>query len=229
MIAAAPTTLEQALGHRFKDPGLLRAALTHSSAGEDHNYERLEFLGDRVVGLVITELLFEKFPAESEGDLAKRLAALVQGSVLAEIALTIDLGSYIIFSDAEAQAGGGRNENILSDVLEAVIGALYREAGLAHCRTILEKLWGQRLYDMKTPPQHPKTALQEWAQARGLPLPLYKVVAQHGPDHAPLFDVELSLPGHAAVTAQGASRQDAEKEAARLFMLQALKNQGASR
>jgi ribonuclease-3 len=218
MIAAPVETLQKKLDHCFRDPNVLRAALTHSSAGDDYNYERLEFLGDRVLGLVITELLFEKFPHEAEGDLAKRLAALVQGSLLAEVAHEMDLGAYIIFSDAEAQAGGAKNDNILSDVLEAVLGALYLEAGLAHCRTVIEKLWGTRLYDMKTPPQHPKTALQEWAQAKALPLPIYKVSAQHGPDHAPLFDIELSVQGYQPITAQGASRQDAEKEAARLFM-----------
>lgn len=218
MTAAPAAKLEKALGHSFQDPGLLRDALTHSSAGNAKNYERLEFLGDRVLGLVISELLYEKFPGEAEGDLAKRLAALVQGSLLAEVAQEINLGAYVIFSDAEAQAGGAKNENILSDVMEAVLGALYLDGGLERCRLLIEGLWAGRLYDMKTPPQHPKTELQEWAQGRGLPLPVYKITAQHGPDHAPVFEIELSVRGYDAVTAQGPTRQDAEKAAAGAFM-----------
>lgn len=212
--------LEKKLGHKFKDKELLSNALTHSSTGGGRDYERLEFLGDRVLGLVIAETLYQKFPDEAEGDLAKRLAALVQGELLAAIATEIYLGAYIRFSDAEAQAGGAKNNNILSDVFESVIGALYLDSGLDACRTLIARLWDDKFHAMKTPPQHPKTSLQEWAQGKGLPLPVYKIVAQHGPDHAPVFDIELTVKGFKPVLAQGRTRQDAEKNAARAFFEQ---------
>jgi ribonuclease III len=209
--------LEKQLGHRFQNKALIKDALTHSSTNEDTNYERLEFLGDRVLGLVIANALYEKFPDEAEGDLAKRLAALVQGELLAVIALEMKLGKFIILSDAEAQAGGAENENILSDVFEAIIGALYLDGGFEKCKVLIEKLWTDKFFEMKTPPQHPKTVVQEWAQGQGLPLPSYKILNQHGPDHAPLFDVQLTIKGYEPVTAQGSSRQEAEKQAAKMF------------
>jgi ribonuclease-3 len=209
--------LEKQLGHKFKDKDILSQALTHSSTGEDKDYERLEFLGDRVLGLVIARFLYDKFPDEAEGDLAKRLAALVQGELLADIATEMELGNYIVFSSAEAQAGGARNENILSDVFEALVGALYIDSGFEKCRALIESLWADKFDKMKTPPQHPKTLLQEWAQGKGLPLPVYKILEQHGPDHAPLFDVQLSVKGYEPLIAQGRSRQEAEKEAAAEF------------
>jgi ribonuclease-3 len=212
--------LEALIGHRFEDKALLKAALTHSSTGALKNYERLEFLGDRVLGLVIAELLYRRFPDEKEGDLARRLAALVQGSFLAGIAQEMALGRYIDFSDAEAHAGGADNENILSDVFESLIGALYLDAGFSTCQTLIEKFWLDRLDLMNKPPQHPKTHLQEWAQAQGLPLPEYKIIGQHGPDHAPIFDIELHVQGYPVLTAQGRSRQAAEKTVAEKFISQ---------
>ena len=210
--------LEKKIGHRFHDSSLLQSALTHSSSGQRSNYERLEFLGDRVLGLIIAQALFQKFPEENEGDLAKRLAALVQGSMLATIASAIQLGDHILLSDAEKSAGGAANENILADVFEAMLGALYLDGGFAACERLVTTLWADHFYDMKTPPLHPKTAVQEWAQAKGLPLPLYEVVAQHGPDHAPVFVIRLTVAGHAPVQAEGRSRQAAEKEAAAQFL-----------
>ena len=218
MAVLSSDLLEKNIGHDFKDKSLLRDALTHSSTGHEKNYERLEFLGDRVLGLVITEMLFAKFPDESEGDLAKRLAALVQGSMLAVVARQINLGAYVVFSVAEREAGGAENENILSDVFEALIGALYLDGGFKKCHDLVESLWEGHFFDMKAPPQHPKTALQEWAQGSGLPLPVYEIAGQSGPDHAPVFDVKLSVKGHKALIAQGRSRQEAEKEAALAFL-----------
>lgn len=212
--------LEALIGHCFEDKALLKAALTHSSTGALKNYERLEFLGDRVLGLVIAELLYRRFPDEKEGDLARRLAALVQGSFLAGIAQEMALGRYIDFSDAEAHAGGADNENILSDVFESLIGALYLDAGFSKCQTLIEQFWLDRLDLMNKPPQHPKTHLQEWAQAQGLPLPEYKIIGQHGPDHAPIFDIELHVQGYPVLTAQGRSRQAAEKTVAEKFISQ---------
>lgn len=211
--------LQTRIGYRFKNPGLLQQALTHSSTGADRNYERLEFLGDRVLGLIVSDILFDKFPDEAEGDLAKRLASLVQGAFLARRAQDLDLGTFLNLSDAERSAGGSENDHILADAVEALIGAIYLDSrDLSVCRAFIEKLWGDAFYTMQKPPQHPKTALQEWLQAQGLPLPNYKITGQSGPDHAPVFEIELKIRGHQAVIAQGRSRQEAEKEAARLFM-----------
>lgn len=210
--------LESLIGYSFKDKALLHTAMTHSSTGADFNYERLEFLGDRVLGLVVSEMLYEKFKNEKEGDLAKRLASLVQGSWLAKVAEEIHLGDYMSFSISERESGGDHNENILSDGMESLIGALYLDADLKTCRAFIEKFWGDAFYQMKKPPQHPKTALQEWAQGKGLPLPTYKIVGQSGPDHAPLFNIEVSVSGYASVTAEGRSRQLGEKAAAKAFV-----------
>lgn len=210
--------LEKLIGYEFQNKLLLKTAMTHSSTGEDINYERLEFLGDRVLGLVVSEILYEKFTDEKEGDLAKRLASLVQGSWLAKIAGDIHLGDYMEFSEAERGGGGVENENILADGMEALIGAIYLDSGLPQCRAFIEEFWGDAFYEMKKPPQHPKTALQEWAQGQGLPLPTYKIVGQSGPDHAPIFDVRLQVHGYDDLVAQGRSRQIAEKEAAQEFM-----------
>lgn len=212
--------LEQELGHDFIDQNILKTALTHASTGNSNNYERLEFLGDRVLGLSIAELLYERFPNEPEGDMAKRLAALVQGKLLAKIARKINLGNYINLSDAERTAGGAENENILADVFEAMLGALYLDANYKTCLILIERLWEDIFYDMKAPPQHPKTLLQEWAQGQGLSLPEYKIIKQSGPDHAPLFDVQLCVQNYKAIIAQGASRQEAEKQAAHNFLIQ---------
>jgi len=212
------TRIEGITGHTMQNMDLLHAALTHSSTGAKRNYERLEFLGDRVLGLVVAETLFAKFPDEPEGHMAKRLAALVQGSFLAIIAREINLGDSIKFSESEAASGGADNDNILADVMEAIIGALYVEAGLEPCQKLIMTLWGDRFDTMLKPPQHPKTGVQEWAQARNLPLPRYDIKSQTGPDHAPIFEIELTVQGHEPVMAVGKSRQDAEKAAAQTFL-----------
>ena len=210
--------LQEKIQYRFTDQELLRVALTHSSTGEKNNYERLEFLGDRVLGLVIASLLFERFPDEKEGDLAKRLASLVQGRTLAKLSAQISLGDYIYFSDAEAAAGGAENDHILADVFESVIGALYLDGGFKECQRLIDTYWKNILHTMEEPPQHPKTAIQEWAQAKGLPLPLYEIIGQTGPDHAPEFQVRLIVKGHEEIMATGRSRAEAEKRAAAEFM-----------
>lgn len=219
--------LAEKTGHRFRNPALLKTALTHASTGAKLNYERLEFLGDRVLGLAVAELLYAHFPGESEGDLALRLAALVQGKFLAGIAHEIGLGDHIALSPSEAQAGGAAKENILADVLEALIGALYLDAGLDQCRAFIAGIWTERLHLSARPPQHPKTRLQEWAQGAKLPLPAYKVTGRSGPDHAPAFVVELYIEGHPPLSAQGPSRQAAEREVAALF-LQKIETETAS-
>lgn len=218
--------LETRIGHTFENSDLLKTALTHSSTGADNNYERLEFLGDRVLGLVIAELLYARFPEEKEGDLARRLAALVQGSFLAKRSIELELGQYIAFSEGEAHAGGAENEHILADVFESLIGALYLDAGFEKCQALIHELWENNLEVMKEPPLHPKTRIQEWAQSLGLPLPAYEIVEQTGPDHAPVFKVAITVSGYDIMLAEGKSRQVAEKEAARVF-LNMLENKGA--
>ncbi len=210
--------LQEKIEYKFKDLVLLQTALTHSSTGETKNYERLEFLGDRVLGLVIASLLFRRFPDEKEGDMAKRLASLVQGQTIADVSQGISLGDFILFSDAEAASGGAKNDHILADVFEAVIGAIYLDGGFDECKKLIEKHWQDVLHTMRRPPQHPKTAIQEWAQSKGLPLPVYEIVSQSGPDHAPKFEVKLSIKGHDPIFSKGRSRAEAEKQAAADFM-----------
>lgn len=207
--------LEARIGHRFSDELLLRAALTHSSAGDAENYERLEFLGDRVLGLAMADLLYGMFPDESEGELARRLAALVQCSTLARVARGLDLGCALIVSGGAAAAD---NENILADSLEALLGALYLDAGFLPCRALVETLWREEIRADVSPPRDPKTALQEWAQGRGLPLPVYEIAGREGPDHAPVFTISVSVKGHPPQQATGGSRRAAEKSAAQILL-----------
>lgn len=210
--------LQDHLGHHFNEAWPLEKALTHSSAGGTYNYERLEFLGDRVVGLALAHTLFKVFPDENEGDMAKRHAALVQGKMLAKIARELDLGALMQLSDAERAAGGANNDNILADGLEALIGALYIDGGFAVCQQAIEKLWGDRVKTMRRPPQDPKTALQEWAQARALSLPLYEMVGRSGPDHAPIFEIRVKVGDYPPWAAKGTSRRAAEKLAAAMLL-----------
>ncbi len=210
--------LQDSIEYHFKDRELLRRALTHSSTGAEKNYERLEFLGDRVVGLVVADILLATFPDESEGDLAKRHAALVQGKMLAKLARLVKLGDAMQLSDAERAAGGSENDNILADGLEGVIGALYLDGGLGPSIKMVTRLWGNSIHIMKAPPQDPKTALQEWAQARALPLPVYELAGKEGPDHAPTFEIKVTVSGFPPWSSKGASRRKAEKEAAGMLL-----------
>lgn len=219
--------LEDALDYTFKDRALLTKALTHSSTGRNRNYERLEFLGDRVLGLVMAHILFETFSEEDEGGLAKRHSALVQGRTLADIAGEKGVGPAIIMSDSERESGGEENENILADVMEALLAAVYLDGGLDPAAAVIKAWWGERVHTLDKAPQDPKTALQEWVQARGLPLPGYEIVERSGPDHAPVFTVEVRVLAEEPVRAQGASRRQAEKNAAE-DMLRRLKKQKKS-
>ncbi len=217
--------LTDRLGHGFRDSELLRCALTHASAtrgpgGNLISYERLEFLGDRVLGLIIAKLVFGRFPEEPEGDLARRLAALVRKETLAEVATQLGLGSCIDFGPGEQDGGGAENPSVLADACEAVIGALYLDGGLSVAERFVLSYWTPFLEAEDTPPQDAKTALQEWAQGRALPLPAYREVAREGPPHEPLFTVEVRVEGHEPATAKGRSKRIAEQAAAESLLAQ---------
>jgi len=222
----APAALAAILGHDFKQPDLLALALTHPSVAGDsgnddarlRNYERLEFLGDRVLGLAIAELLIHRFPEEREGGLARRHTQLVRKEALARVAGAIDLGDYLTLSRGEEEAGGRRNPAILADCCEAVIAALFLDGGMPAAERFIHEYWVPIMDAAAVPPMDVKTALQEWTQARALPLPDYKVVASEGPDHRPVFAVEVSIHGQAGVTATGSSKRAAEKAAARKLL-----------
>lgn len=212
------STLEDKIGYTFKNRDWLERALTHSSSMDDKNYERLEFLGDRVLGLVMAEALFTHFPDESEGGLARRHSALVQGRTIALLGQQNGIGEYIIMSVAERASGGGEKENIVADVMEAMLGAIFLDAGLDAAKEVILRLWGENIDTLSDAPQDPKTELQEWVQARGLPLPLYEIVEKSGPDHAPEFVIEVRVEGEKPITANGPSRRQAEKTAARVML-----------
>ena len=215
--------LEAVIGYQFKDKHWAERALTHSSTNDDYNYQRLEFLGDRVLGLVVAEQLFNRFKKEREGGLAKRHTALIRGRTCAMIGRAHGLQKFMILSQAEEDGGGRENDHIIADIVESLLGAIYIDGGYEAAKNCVLKLWGDNIETLKTAPQDPKTELQEWVQARGLSLPLYKIIKKDGPDHAPLFTLQVVIDGHDAITADGPSRRQAEKTAARQ-MLRILKN-----
>lgn len=207
--------LEARLAHKFDDRKLLDAALTHASAADaESTYERLEFLGDRVLGLVIADFLMRRHPDENEGDLARRFAALVDRDSLAVIAGQLNLGAYLRLSTGEEAAGIRRNASVLADAMEAVIGAIYRDGGLEAARPIVEHLWLALADRNVEPPMDVKTVLQELVQSKGGGLPRYREIARSGPDHRPVFTVEVTVDGATPARGQGASKQAAERAAA---------------
>jgi ribonuclease III len=213
------TVLEERVGYRFKDGALLDCALTHISAlkgarNRAGSYQRLEFLGDHVLGLVISDVLFRAFPKADEGELSRRLADLVRKETCAEIAVTIELGAAIKLGSSEANAGGRKRPAILADVCEALIGAVYLDGGYPAAEGLVERLWQVRMQATAQPVRDSKTVLQEWAQARGLPTPVYREVARTGPDHSPVFCVAVQLPNFAAAEGSGRSKRAAEQGAA---------------
>ena len=204
-----------ALGVEFRDPGLLEQALTHPSVGPGRvNNQRLEFLGDRVLGLVIAARLYRGYADEDEGALARRFAPLVSADGLAAVAARLDLGRFLVLGPGEEASGGRTNPANLADALEAVIGALYVDGGLDAARAFVERHWRGLIARQVTPPKDAKTALQEWSQARGLGLPSYRLVASEGPDHRPLFRVAVTVAGHGAAEGEGAGKREAERAAA---------------
>jgi ribonuclease III len=226
----AAEDLAAAIGHSFARPELLEEALTHPSAlTAEHRegrrrapkrraYERLEFLGDRVLGLVVADLLWRRFDSESEGHLTRRHAHLVRREALARVAEAIGLAPYLILSRAEAAAGAAANPGILADVCEALIGAVYLDDGFDAAFAFVRRFWEPLFAEMTGPPRDPKTALQEWAQARGLARPDYALVATSGPDHARRFTVAASFAGGHPETATASSKRAAETRAAALLL-----------
>ena len=220
---AAVQALEQRLGHQFADRELLERALTHSSAGEGakkirHN-ERLEFLGDRVLNLMTAEHLMELYPDEREGELTKRMHALISGEVCARVAGRIGLADALRLSGGESRRGGRANATILGDACEALLAALYRDAGLEKTRAVFDHIWAEE-FDAAEDARgsNPKSELQEWAAQHKLAQPAYETVARSGPAHAPTFEVELRVGELGSVRGKAGSRQQAEKAAAEAFL-----------
>ena len=220
--ARVPDDLFETLGHRFARPELLTEALTHASAVPRHTgrgpskqgYERLEFLGDRVLGLVVAELLWRRFPDEDEGALTRRHTQLVRRETLAEVARAIDLGRHLILSAGEDGARTREVPGVLGDACEAVIAALYLDGGIAAAERFIHRHWERLIEADAAPPRDPKTALQEWAQARGLALPRYETVKIEGPAHERRFTVAARVANFAPESAAGTSKRAAEVAAA---------------
>ena len=221
--AAAVAALERHLGHAFRDPDLLERALTHASAGDGaravrHN-ERLEFLGDRVLNLMTAERLMELYPAAREGELSKLMHGLINRDACARVAEAIGLPAALRLAGGESKRGGRANPTILGDACEALLAALYLDAGLEKTRSVFADIWAPQFDAVSASGLgNPKSDLQEWAAARQMATPRYLVIDRQGPDHAPLFTVELSLGDLAPVQATGRSRQEAEKAAAQALL-----------
>jgi ribonuclease-3 len=211
-----PDRLAATLGHRFGQPELLAAALSHPSLGEKggSGYERLEFLGDRVLALCVADLLYRRYPAEDEGQLSSRLIALVRREALAGVATDIGLAQHVRVAPGALAPTGKARETLLSDACEAVIGALFLDGGLDTARQFVYRHWEARLEAVRPPPLDAKTALQEWLQGRGQPLPVYKVVGQEGPAHAPRFAVTAMAADGRSAVADGPNKRAAEQVAA---------------
>jgi ribonuclease-3 len=206
------------LGHDFARPDLLIEALTHPSMAGGANNQRLEFLGDRVLGLVIAEALLAQDPGAAEGDLAPRLNALVRKETCAEVAQSIDLGAALRLGRSEALSGGRRRIALLGDAMEAAIAAVYLDAGLEAARALVLRLWGPRIAATRALAPDAKTALQEWAQARGLRPPDYVDCAREGPDHAPVFLVEARLEDGRTAAGRAPSKRAAQQRAAEALL-----------
>jgi len=216
------SAIETILGYQFTRPELLREALTHRSAVQGiararGSNERLEFVGDRVLGLVMAEWLAERFPREQEGDLGRRLAYLVSQPVLASVAEQIGLAGVITVAPGEAKAGVKRRATVLADALEAALGAIYYDGGLEGARTVVRRAWNSTMLAQVDPPKDAKTTLQEWAQKHTRDLPLYRVVNRSGPPHAPEFEVVVQVGGVHGTGIAGSKRVAEQAAAADLL------------
>jgi len=215
-IGADLTGFETRIGHRFSDPELLIRSITHSSiaSGTRPDNQRLEFLGDRILGLVISEALYLRDTGASEGQLAPRYNALVRKETCADVAREIDLGPVLKLGRSEMLSGGRRKQALLADAIEAVIAAVYLDAGYDVARALVLRLWGQRVSQVDDDARDAKTSLQEWAQARGQTPPEYVEISREGPDHAPVFTIQARLVSGETETAAASTKRQAEQAAA---------------
>ncbi|WP_372838922.1 ribonuclease III [Phaeovulum sp.] len=219
-LSAEIVAFQDRLGHRFADPALLVRALTHASIASPAKLDnqRLEFLGDRVLGLVLAETLLEADTTATEGQLAPRFNALVRKEACADVARQIGLGDVLRLGRSEMMSGGRRKEAVLGDAMEAVIAAVYLDAGHEAARTLVRRLWGARVGEVAEDARDAKTSLQEWAQARGLPPPEYVECGRDGPDHAPIFTIEARLASGQVERAKAGAKRQAEQAAAKALL-----------
>jgi ribonuclease-3 len=221
----AVAAFERRIGHRFKDRGLLTTALTHSSAvaagicSARGTYERLEFLGDRVLGLIVAEMLLQAFPDAAEGELSPRLARLVRKETCAEVAAEIGLGDALIAGGGSEQRRALQTRNVLGDACEAVIAAIFLDGGMDAAQSFITKHWRERMMNLRGPKQDAKTALQEWAQREGKGTPTYALIERRGPDHASTFAVRVKVAATEQGVGEGRSRREAEQAAATAVLL----------
>jgi len=215
-LSADLKAFEERIGYRFKQPELLVRALTHGSISSPTrgDNQRLEFLGDRVLGLVMATALLDNDKEATEGQLAPRFNALVRKETCAEVAREVDLGAVLKLGRSEMMTGGRRKQALLGDAIEAVIAAVYRDGGLAAAQKLILRLWGERITTVEADARDPKTALQEWAQARGQVPPTYTEIARKGPDHAPVFTIAARLADGTEAQASAGSKRQAEQAAA---------------
>lgn len=208
------------IGYHFRQPALLARAVTHSSISSPTrpDNQRLEFLGDRVLGLVMSEALLAADTKATEGQLAPRFNALVRKETCAEVAREVGLGDVLKLGRSEMLSGGRRKEALLGDAMEAVIAATYLDSGFDAARALVLRLWGARIGAVETDARDPKTSLQEWAQARAMKLPIYTEMGRDGPDHAPQFTVEVKLDNGATEIARAGTKRAAEQAAARALL-----------
>ncbi len=219
----AHAAVEARIGHTFADPNLLMTAFTHVSALKSQrkrtdSYQRLEFLGDHVLGLIVSDMLYRAFPNADEGELSKRLAELVRKESCADVAKSLGLADDIKLGALGAGAGARLRKSVLGDVCEAVIGAIYLDGGYAAAAEFVARTWTERMQKPRRPLRDPKTVLQEWAQGKGLPTPVYREVERTGPHHDPQFRVAVDLPGLAPADGIGGSKRAAEKVAASVMI-----------
>lgn len=217
------SVLESALSYTFKDPQILQQALTHPSlkiGRKVADYERLEFLGDSIIGFVVSDIIFKNYATEDEGKLAKRKAAIVSRDSLADIARKLNLNAHMILSHGEESLGGRNNPANLENVMEALVAALYLDGGIEVAKAFIQRKFANTIDAMITPPKDPKSTLQEWAQSKGLELPRYDLVEMSGPSHLPQITIKLTINGLEPVTTTAGSKKDAERIAAEKMLEQ---------
>lgn len=222
--AKGHSALEQRIGYEFADKALLERALTHVSAvsagkGRTGSYQRLEFLGDHVLGLAVSDMLYRAYPKAEEGELSRRLADLVRRETCGDVARAMDLGPAMILGQSEAQGGGRKRTAMLADACEALIGAVFLDGGYGRAAELIERYWGERMLMPRRPLRDSKTVLQEWAQGQGLPAPTYRELARTGPHHRPEFRVAVEVQDREPAEGMGRSKRAAEQTAATAMLL----------